>query len=138
MSLAVSAVLVTFVLTCGGLLLRMFTETESVVHMGVRMMRILGAGYICSAISQSLGGIMRGAGDTMATMWMTISSMVVVRLPLTWILTKTSASETWPNGNPDVIFVTLLVVFVLNAIIAALYYRTGRWRTKAIVNKNSQ
>lgn len=136
MSLAVSAVLVTFVLTCGGMILRMFTETETVINMGIRMMRILGAGYIASAVSQSLGGIMRGAGDTMATMWMTISSMVVVRLPLTWILTKTSASETWPNGNPDVIFVTLLVVFVLNAIITAVYYRTGRWRTKAIV-KNS-
>lgn len=133
MSLAVSAVLVTFVLTCGGAMLSLFTDTESVIKMGIRMMRILGAGYLCSAVTQALGGVMRGAGDTMATMWITISTMVVVRIPLTYVLTLTSATEQWPNGNPDVIFVSMMVVFALNMIVSAIYYRTGKWRSKAIV-----
>jgi Na+-driven multidrug efflux pump len=136
MSLIASAVLVTFVLTCGGLLLSMFTDTESVIKMGIRMMRILGAGYIASAVSQSLSGVMRGAGDTMASMWITISTMVLVRIPLTWILARTSASEAWPHGNPDIIFVTLLVVFVLNMIVCVIYFKTGRWRTKAVVKRD--
>ena len=136
MSLIASAVLVTFVLTCGGLLLNMFTDTEEVIRMGIRMMRILGAGYIASAVSQSLSGVMRGAGDTMASMWITISTMVLVRIPLTWILARTSASEAWPHGNPDIIFVTLLVVFVLNMIVCVIYFKTGRWRTKAVVKRD--
>lgn len=136
MSLVVSFVMVTLILIFGGAMLRLFTDTDSVVRMGVRMMRILAAGYLASAVTQALGGVMRGAGDTMATMWMTVSTMVVIRIPLTYVLTLTSATAEWPNGNPDVIFVTMLVVFLLNAIITSIYYRTGRWTSKAIVKKS--
>ena len=136
MSLVVSFVMVTLILLFGGAMLRLFTDTDSVVRMGIRMMRILAAGYLASAVTQALGGVMRGAGDTMATMWMTVSTMVVIRILLTYVLTLTSATEEWPNGNPDVIFVTMLVVFLLNAIITSIYYRTGRWTTKAIVKKS--
>ena len=69
-------------------------------------------------------------------MWITISTMVLVRIPLTWILARTSASEAWPHGNPDIIFVTLLVVFVLNMIVCVIYFKTGRWRTKAVVKRD--
>ncbi|MBQ3201583.1 MAG: MATE family efflux transporter, partial [Clostridia bacterium] len=53
-------------------LFAIFTETEALIDLAVRMMRILAFGYICMAVTQVLGGIMRGAGDTMTPMWISM------------------------------------------------------------------
>ena len=42
-----------------------FTETEELVDLSMRMMRILAVGYIAMGATQCLSGVMRGAGDTM-------------------------------------------------------------------------
>ena len=44
------------------------------MDLAVRMMRILAFGYICIAVTQVLGGVMRGAGDTVTPMWISLIS----------------------------------------------------------------
>lgn len=42
-----------------------FTDTSELVTLSANMMKILAVGYLAMAITQSLSGVMRGAGDTM-------------------------------------------------------------------------
>ena len=81
MSLATSFVLVALLLLFGKNLIRMFTTTEEIINLGVRQIRILAPGYVAMAISQIYGGIMRGAGDTMPSMWISMFTVVVIRVP---------------------------------------------------------
>ena len=50
-------------------LMGIFTNTTELVTLSANMMKILAVGYIAMAITQSLSGVMRGAGDTMTPMW---------------------------------------------------------------------
>ncbi len=80
-SLATSLALVALLLVFGENLIRMFTTTEEIIVLGVRQIRILSAGYVAVAISQIFGGIMRGAGDTMPSMWISMCTTVGIRVP---------------------------------------------------------
>ena len=64
----------------------LFTDTEDVITIGIRALRWLSLGYIGFAVSQVLQGAMRGAGETMAPMWISIIYTIVIRLPLAYIL----------------------------------------------------
>jgi Na+-driven multidrug efflux pump len=48
----------------------------------MRMMRILAAGYIAMAVTQVLLGVMRGAGDTMTPMWISLITTIALRVPI--------------------------------------------------------
>lgn len=122
--LAIAVVLVAAILLFGEGLMRMFTSTEEVVQLGVHMMRILAVGYIAMAVTQSLSGVMRGAGDTMTPMWVSIITTVVIRTPIAYTLA-------YFTGSPDSIFISLLIAWVMGALITSVLYRRGAWKRKA-------
>lgn len=132
-SLSTSFVLVAALLVFGENLIRMFTTTEEIIVLGVRQIRILSAGYVAMAISQIFGGIMRGAGDTMPSMWISMFTTVGVRVPLAYLLASMTRSETYPAGSPNAIFFSLLTSWVLGAVINYLWYRRGAWREKSLI-----
>ena len=130
MSLIIAVVLVAAILIFGENLMRMFTQTEEVVTLGVHMMRILAVGYIAMAVTQSLSGVMRGAGDTITPMWISIITTIIIRMPLAYGLAYLTRSEALPKGSPDSIFISLLVSWVMGAVLTSICYRRGKWREK--------
>ena len=137
MSLIVAAVLVAAILCFGEGLMRMFTNTEEVVNLGVHMMRILAVGYIAVAVTQSLSGVMRGAGDTMTPMWISIITTIVIRVPIAYGLAFLTRSATLPNVSPDSLFISLLISWVSGAAITTVMYKRGKWREKAIITEKA-
>ncbi|MCI8623327.1 MAG: MATE family efflux transporter [Provencibacterium sp.] len=133
-----SAVLVAAILIFGGSLMRLFTTTEEVITMGVRMLRILAVGYVAMAVTQILSGVMRGAGDTVTPMWISLATTVVIRVPVAYALAYFTRSEALPNGAPDSLFISLLVSWVLGALLSIFAYRHGKWRSKAITSQNAE
>ena len=131
--LMISVVLVAGILLFGENLMRMFTTTEEVVTLGVHMMRILALGYIAMAITQSLSGVMRGAGDTMTPMWVSIITTVIIRMPLAYGLAFLTRSAELPNGSPDSLFISLLTAWIMGAVLTSLAYRRGAWKKKAVM-----
>ena len=129
--LLVAVVLVAAILLFGENLMRMFTQTEEVVSLGVHMLHILALGYIAMAVTQSLSGVMRGAGDTMTPMWISLITTIIIRMPLAYGLAFLTRSEAMPNGNPDSLFISLLVSWVMGALLTTLSYRRGKWRRLA-------
>ena len=126
-----SAVITATILLFGRYLMAIFTKTPELVDMSMYMMSILAVGYIAMAITQSLSGVMRGAGDTVTPMWISLLSTVVIRMPLAYGLAYLTRSEAMPNGNPDSIFISLLVSWVMGALITTAFYRRGKWRRLA-------
>ena len=133
--LAVAVVLVACILLFGENLMRMFTSTEEVVRLGVHMLHILAVGYIAMSVTQSLSGVMRGAGDTVTPMWISFVTTFVIRMPLAYVIAYFTRSETLPNGTPDSIFISLLISWVMGAVLTALLYRRGRWKQRSVVRE---
>ena len=126
-----AAVLVALILIFGRPLMHLFTETEAIVQMSMKMMRILSVGYVAMAVTQILSGTMRGAGDTVTPMWISVITTVVTRMPLAYLLAWVTRSEANPAGNPASLFVSLLISWMLGAVVTFVLYRRGKWKNKA-------
>ena len=127
----VSTTLTVCILFFGKYLMMLFTDTQELIDMGVHMLRILAVGYIAMSITQCLSGVMRGAGDTMTPMWVSLMTTVAIRVPIAYIWAFLTRSEQLPQGNPDAIFGSLLISWTLGAIFTVLFYRRGKWRQRA-------
>ncbi len=130
LALAVAGVLVACILLFGHNLIRMFSSTTDVIELGQRGLRWLAVGYLCFAVSQVLQGVMRGAGETMIPMWISIICTVLLRLPLAYLLAALTRSELWPQGNPDILYISLLISWVMGMVLTVISYRLGWWRRK--------
>ena len=124
----VSVVMTIGILLFGETLIRWLTQEAEVIRLGVRMLRILAVGYVAMSVTQVLGGIMRGAGDTLTSMWISIVTTFVIRTPLAYVLVALTKSESLPQGSPDGPYIALLVAWILGAILTAIFFRWGRWR----------
>jgi putative MATE family efflux protein len=138
MGIGVSAALVAAILVFGKSLMGVFTETEDLINMSYRMMCILSFGYIAMAVTQILSGAMRGAGDTMTPMWISLISSVIIRMPLAYLLAWLTRSEDYPAGRPETIFISLLAAWILGAVMTLILYREGKWRRKSIVTHSPE
>lgn len=134
-AVAVAAVLTVTILLFGHHLMAIFTETQELVALSMRMMRILAVGYVAMAVTQSLSGVMRGAGDTMGPMWISLITTVFLRVPIAYGIAYLTRSEAYPTGRPESIFISLLASWTIGAVITALYFRKGTWKSKALINK---
>ena len=130
-----SMILVALILLFGPYLIEMFTSTPEVISTGVRMMQILAVGYIAMGVTQILSGVMRGAGDTMTPMWISIITTVIIRVPMAYGLEFLTRPEggAMGSGSPDPLFISLLISWVMGAILTSVAYRMGRWKKKSII-----
>lgn len=128
---AASVALTLCILLFGGFLASMFTNTQQVIFLAIHMMQILAVGYIAMGVTQILSGVMRGAGDTLTPMWISLVTTVVIRVPLAYGIAYLTRSDAQPNGTPDCLFISLLVSWVLGAVFTAICYFRGKWRKKA-------
>ena len=95
-------------------------------------MFILAAGYIAMAVTQGLSGIMRGAGDTVTPMWISLITTVLVRVPVAYGISYLTRTPELPYGIKECIQISLLCSWVLGAILTFAFYVRGKWKTKAI------
>lgn len=127
-----SAVITLMILLFGRGLMGIFTGTGELVELSMRMMFILAAGYIAMAVTQSLSGVMRGAGDTMTPMWISLITTVLIRVPLAYGISWMTVTPELPQGRSECIFISLLVSWILGAVITVLFYKRGKWKAKSL------
>ena len=125
---AVAIVLVIAILIFGRFLFGIFTTTTALIDLAERMMQIMAVGYVAVSITQVLGGVMRGCGDTVTPMWISIFNTIVLRVPLAYALAHYTVSAEWPNGHPFILSISLLVSWVMGMIISVIVFRYGKTR----------
>jgi putative MATE family efflux protein len=127
-----TAIVVAFAaLTAAGILLfafaapiiRLFVPDEpDVVRIGAQFLRIMALSFGFVGVQQVLSGALRGAGNTAASLVLTIVSLWVFLFPTAWILsahTSLGAAGIWwayPFSN------------VAGAALAVAFFLRGRWQ----------
>ena len=109
-----------------------FTVTAELVNMSVYIMRILAIGYIAMAVTQSLSGIMRGAGDTLTPMWISLCTTVLFRVPVAYGISYLTRTAELPFGRFECIAISLVSAWVLGSILTTIFYRRRKWKKKII------
>ena len=109
-----------------------FTATPELVELSRDMMGILAVGYIAMAVTQCLSGIMRGAGDTMTPMWISIATTILIRVPIAYGISFLTRTPELPNGRQECVFISLLSSWLIGALITFLFYKRGKWKDKAL------
>ena len=132
MAVGVSATITAIILIFGKTLMGIFTETTELVEMSRYLMGILAAGYIAMAVTQSLGGVMRGAGDTTTPMWISMITTVLIRVPVAYGISFLTRTPELPFGRFECIHISLLSSWCIGAILTSFFYMRGKWKSKAI------
>ncbi|MBR4250491.1 MAG: MATE family efflux transporter [Verrucomicrobia bacterium] len=129
MSLVTSLVLTPLILLFGPALMRLFTPEQSLIDLSMGMMYILAAGYVAMSVTQVLQGVIRGAGDTVTPMWISLLTTVLLRMPvaygLVYLTQKAGASLL---VQEQMVFVSLLVTWLLGMVITIVVYKVGKWK----------
>jgi len=131
-AVGVSTAITGIILLFGKSLMGVFTDTAELVELSYRLMKILAVGYIAVAVSQSLSGIMRGAGDTLTPMWISLITTVFLRVPVAYGISFLTRTPELPFGRCECIQISLLISWVMGAVLTVIFYRMGKWKTKAL------
>ena len=133
-AMATSTVLTVLILLFGRHLMAIFTSTDALIEVSYHNMQILSAGYIAMEVTQCLSGVMRGAGDTVTPMWISILNSVIIRVPLAYILIGLTRTPELPQGNFYMMPTSLLITWLIGACITFAMYKRGKWKEKAVIN----
>jgi putative MATE family efflux protein len=110
------------------LILTMFGlgDDAKVMDIGIAYLHIVGSCYLLFAIMFISNGIINGAGHTMITMTFSLLSLWLIRVPLAWLLSKTSLGI---RG----IWIAVSLSFAIIMMVSLTYYLSGRWKKSAII-----
>ena len=137
MAVGTSTVLTALVLIFGRTLFGFFTKTPHLINMASEMMLLMAVGYICMSVTQVLGGVMRGSGDTVTPMWISIFTTIIIRVPAAYIIAYLTANSRWPHGQPWALSGSLLIAWTLGMVAQILAYKFGPWRKKMMLGLES-
>lgn len=130
MAISVSAFFLMLIMIFGHQLMGLFTDTDELIDMSYGMMSILAVGYVAMAVTQSLAGVMRGAGDTMTPMWISLFTTVILRVPVAYGIAALTKTDALPNGNYLCIPISLLISWLAGMVIHIIVFIAGRWKRR--------
>jgi putative MATE family efflux protein len=125
--IAVSVTIVMFFF--GKSLMGIFTNDQEVIEIGYSYLVIVSSFYVFFAIMFTNNGVLRGAGDTVIPMFITLIALWLLRIPLSYTL-----SRPWTNLGSDGIWWGIPIAWGFGAIASYVYYRSGRWKTKKVTS----
>ncbi|MCL2045423.1 MAG: MATE family efflux transporter [Oscillospiraceae bacterium] len=130
LSVSLTAVMATLLLIYGRYPLMLFTDNEPTILAALTMMRIVVPFYLLNAINQPMGGVMRGAGETVIPMTNALMQTLGIRIPLIYVLNyflKDVKAVYWSQvGGQLYGFIALQII-----------YRKGNWKKKAFARIES-
>lgn len=121
----ISVIITALLVLSGRVFMGIFTNTEELVELSYRFMCILAGGYIVFSVIQVLCGVMRGAGNPMATMWISVAATFLIRLPLAYIMVWATKSELNPVGRPECLYVSQLLAWLFGMGMTLVLYKKG-------------
>lgn len=111
-------------------LMELFTNDATVIELGSDYLVIVASSYILFSTMFVVGGVMRGAGDTIVPMFITLFSLWLIRIPCTWLLSHYMGL----TG----IWWAVPISWAIGLGLSYIYYRKGNWRKKVIVRYSGE
>ena len=111
-------------------LMGIFTQDPDVISIGAEYLIIVSSFYILFSTLFIINGVMRGAGDTLIPMFITLFALWIVRIPLAYYLSI-------EFGEAGIWWSTPIGWFT-GMVMGIAYYMSGRWKKKAVVKYDDQ
>ncbi len=109
----------------GSSLMRLFTNDPNIVAIGHEYLVIVSSFYILFSGMFTVGAVMRGAGDTLIPMFITLFALWLIRIPISWFLSRhIGITGVW-WGIP--------IAWGIGMFFSYIYYKTGKWKSKVVV-----
>ena len=120
-TLAITAIMVFF----GGSLLRLFTNDETVLKYGVKIILQMSPYYILYICVEILSGALRGSGDTLVPLLMTVVGICGMRI--VWIYLVL------PHYNTlSTLTMCYPITWAITSLLFICYYLRGKWFERAV------
>ena len=117
-SLAMTALLI----SCGPLLISLFSATPAVIDAGAAYLRGIMPFYVFFAVFFTLNNAMRGAGESVFPMVNTILSLILLRVPAVYFIAN--------RFGPELMYYGFGVGWAVGFAATVAYYLSGRWKRR--------
>jgi Na+-driven multidrug efflux pump len=129
MSAAISILMTICVILLRNQLMGLFTSDPDVIAIGAEYLVIVGSCYFIFSTMFSLNGVLRGAGDTIIPMFITLLSLWIIRIPFAYYLSdRLGESGIWW---------AVPIAWLVGAFFSYFYYHTGNWKKKVLVKQDN-
>ncbi len=122
----ISVVVTVVVFLFGRDIIGAFTQSKTVIDIGVHYLQIVSSFYLVFTTMFVFAGVLRGAGDTLIPMFITLFALWGIRIPIAYFLSGTSLGV-------DGIWWAVPAGWTIGMSFTIVYYMTGRWKNKAVV-----
>ncbi len=122
MSFTISLTITVIFYFFGENLMHLFTSDPEVVRYGKEYLVIVSSFYVLFSALFSFNAVMRGAGDVMIPMFITLIGLWIVRIPFAYFFSDFLGEKAvWWSGP---------VGWSIGLILSFSYYKTNRWKKK--------
>jgi putative MATE family efflux protein len=108
------------------LIARLFTSDPAVVPFAVGCLRTVSLGFLFYACGMVLTSAFNGAGDTWTPTIINLFVFWLFEIPLAWWL------ATQAGFGARGVFIALTVSYSMLALVSAVFFRRGKWKTKKL------
>lgn len=107
-------------------LVGVFTADPEIAHWGVVCLRVVGLGFPFYALGMVFAQSFNGAGDTWTPTFINFFCFWLFELPFAWFLAHGA------GHGPTGVFVAIALAESSLAVVSALIFRRGKWKTKKV------
>jgi putative MATE family efflux protein len=151
MSSIISLMITVFVILFRYSLMDLFTDDVDVITIGARYLVIVSSCYFVFSTMFSLNGVLRGAGDTIVPMFITLFSLWLIRIPIAALLSGRMIGTLAAWGihiklpallsgqlQEEGIWWSVPLAWLFGSIFSFFYYRTGKWKKRTVVKMQQE
>jgi putative MATE family efflux protein len=106
--------------------INIFTQEPEVAAYGRQCLRIVGYGYAFYGLGMVMESSFNGAGDTWTPTWINFFIFWLFEIPLAYVLAFKF------GFGPQGVFWAITIAFSVLAVVSALLFRRGKWKTKVV------
>ena len=125
MSGTISVTVTLVMMLFGENLMSIFTNDHEVIRIGHEYLLIISAFYLVFSLMFSLNGVLRGAGDTLIPMFITLLSLWVIRIPASIFLSnRIGETGIWWSAP---------LAWIIGLAASYIYYLSVKWKANVVV-----
>ena len=128
MAWAISITVMGVVYIWGEYLIALFNQDSQVILYGTQYLKIVSSFYLIFSTMFITHGLLRGAGDTIIPMFISIISLWLVRIPSALYLSKLFGV----NG----IWWAIPIGWTIGFLLSQTYFFTGKWKGKGVIKQS--
>jgi putative MATE family efflux protein len=103
-----------------------FTDSKKVIDTASGCLKILSLGYVFFGFGMVMAQSINGAGDTVTPTILNLICFWAIEIPLAYYLAN------YLNMGYDGVFYSIIISESLLAVLAVIYFKTGRWKKTVV------